>query len=139
MFKLSTGLFESKNPPPPHSGKCGSTVCETWLSCLMMFCTASVLFFRLRARCSMSSASFSCTLWWCCSMASSSAASSHSSPGTLRLGDNDTRQGGSYFHSFGFNKLQFSFHSVLTLGSFTSIMNCLDLIHSGILVDLDLD
>lgn len=53
----------------------------TWLSCLMMFCAARVLFFKFRARLSMSSASFSCRLWWCCMTASSSAADWRSSTG----------------------------------------------------------
>lgn len=53
----------------------------TWLSCLMMFCAAKVLFFRFLARFSMSSASFSCRLWWCCRTASSSAADWRSSRG----------------------------------------------------------
>lgn len=53
----------------------------TWLSSLMMFCAARVLFLRFRARLSISSASFSWRLWWCCRTASSSAADWRSSRG----------------------------------------------------------
>lgn len=49
----------------------------------MMFWAASVLFFRLRARFNMSSASFSCRLLWCWRIASSSAADCRSSTGML--------------------------------------------------------
>ena len=60
----------------------------TWLSCFIMFCCANVLFFRLRARFSISSASFSCRLWCCWRMESSSAADCLSSKGNaLRRGE----------------------------------------------------
>lgn len=56
-----------------------SSTCTTWLSCLITFWAARVLFLRLRAKLSISSASFSCTSWWCCSTASSSTADCFSS------------------------------------------------------------
>lgn len=58
-----------------------SSTCTTWLSCLITFWAARVLFLRLRAKLSISSASFSCMSWWCCSTASSSTADCFSSDG----------------------------------------------------------
>lgn len=54
---------------------------RTWLSFLMTLWAASVLVFRLRARSSISSASFSWRFWCCCRTRSSSAADCFSSPG----------------------------------------------------------
>lgn len=53
--------------------------CPTWLSCFITFCAARVLFLRLRAKLSISSANFSCMSWWCCNIASSSTADCFSS------------------------------------------------------------
>lgn len=58
-----------------------SSTCSTWLSCLITFWAARVLFLRLRAKLSISSASFSCMSWWCSSTASSSTADCFSSDG----------------------------------------------------------
>lgn len=73
--------FHASAPEPCGLQNWGghSSTCTTWLSCLITFWAARVLFLRLRAKLSISSASFSCMSWWCCSTASSSTADCFSS------------------------------------------------------------